>query len=230
MIEEIRARIPSMAAWMESCYGSRPFLNLNDHIIESQCGVQQGDPLGPLGFALTLQPILERIRDELPELKINAWYLDDGTLCGSPDFLAAVIKIVEEDGPVRGLFLNRSKSLLHIPKDADLSLNHLPSEIPVTRGGFLLLGSPVGPPSFCESAVNMRVEKVQESLNRLTDLQRIHRWRVASCDHAFLSRKFPSHSVPAPQAMSFRLLQLLTIPCMMPYPIWLVGPCLHGQG
>lgn len=38
--------------------------------ILSRCGVQ--DPLSPLGFALSLQPIVEKIREEVPGLLINA--------------------------------------------------------------------------------------------------------------------------------------------------------------
>ncbi len=47
MFEEIRARIPSLAPWMESCYGAQSILHLGDEKILSCCGVQQGDPLGP---------------------------------------------------------------------------------------------------------------------------------------------------------------------------------------
>ncbi len=43
MFKEVRARIPSMAAWMESCYGVQPILQLGDHTILRCCGVQQGD-------------------------------------------------------------------------------------------------------------------------------------------------------------------------------------------
>ena len=73
---------------MESCYSSQPLLRLGEDTLLSCSGVQQGDPLGPLGFALTLHPIPERIDEEVPDLAINAWYLDDGTLCGSPEDLA----------------------------------------------------------------------------------------------------------------------------------------------
>ena len=117
MFEEIQTCIPPLIPWMESCYGAQPILHLGDNQILSRCRVQQGDPLGPLGFALTLQPIVERIKTEVPGLKINAWYLDDGTLCGSAVDLAAALSIVEQDGPTRGLNLNRSKSLLYIPDD-----------------------------------------------------------------------------------------------------------------
>ena len=71
MFGKIRSRIPSMAAWMECCYGSQPFLHLDRHTILSCCGVQQGDPLGPLGFSLALHPVIERIKREVPDLLIH---------------------------------------------------------------------------------------------------------------------------------------------------------------
>ena len=58
MFQEVRDRIPSMAAWMEMCYGAQSFLHLGCRTILSCCGVQQGDPLGPLGFALSQQTSL----------------------------------------------------------------------------------------------------------------------------------------------------------------------------
>lgn len=45
MFKEVRARIPSMAAWLECSY--RSYLHFGEHTILSCCGVQQGDPLGP---------------------------------------------------------------------------------------------------------------------------------------------------------------------------------------
>ena len=172
MFQEVRDRIPTMAAWMEMCYGAQSFLHLGCHTILSCCGVQQGDgPLGPLGFALALHPIVEKIHEQVPGLLINAWYLDDGTLCVSATDLHAALTIIEEDGPTRGLHLNRSKSLLHIPTGAPSDTNTLPADIPIVRGGFDLLGSPIGPSSYCEGTVLNRVKKVQEVLARLPDLQ-----------------------------------------------------------
>ena len=171
MFVETRSRIPGISAWMECCYGAQPTLHLGDNTILSKCGVQQGDPLGPLGFALTLHPVIERIHQEVPGLRINAWYLDDGTLVGSPSDLKAALQIIETEGPNRGLHLNRGKSLLFIPAGSDSSLNQLPSDIPITREGFVLLGSPIGSPTFCEAAVGKRVAKVRETLSRLPDLE-----------------------------------------------------------
>ena len=174
MFVEFRRHLPGLSAWMESCYSGQPLLHLGQDIIHSCCGVQQGDPLGPLGFALTLHPIIERIRAEVPSLALNAWYLDDGTLVGPPGDLSAALHIVESEGPSVGLHLNREKSLLFIPSDCDASSSSLPPEVPVVRGGFCLLGCPIGPSSFCEEVLQDRVGRIRESLGVLRDMHDSH--------------------------------------------------------
>ena len=84
MFVEFRRHLLGLSVWMESCYLCQPPLHLGKDSIRSCCGMQQWDPLGPLGFALTLHLIIERIKVEVPTLALNAWYLDDGTLVGSP--------------------------------------------------------------------------------------------------------------------------------------------------
>ena len=68
---------------MEGCYSSQPILYLGKNTILSCAGVQQGDPLAPMGFVLTLHHIVMRIKEEVLDLKMNAWYmyLDNCTLC-----------------------------------------------------------------------------------------------------------------------------------------------------
>ena len=103
MFMEIRRRIPSLSAWIECCYSGQPILRFGQETIRSCCGVQQDDPLGPFAFALTLHPIVERIHEQVPNLSLNSWYLDDGTLVSPPYQLAAALDIVETLGPAIGL-------------------------------------------------------------------------------------------------------------------------------
>ena len=227
MFEEIRSRIPRLAAWMESCYGSQPLLHLGEDTLLSCCGVQQGDPLGPLGFALTLHPISERIDEEVPDLTINAWYLDDGTLCGSPEDLAKALKIIEEDGPSRGLHLNRAKSLLYVPADADISSNPLPPDIPTVQEGFTLLGCPIGPPSFCETTMMKRLKKLQEALDMLPDMKdsQMEATLLRSClalpKVAFILRTTPpSHIAEAIRAFDNSMRDALADLAGGPLPEW----------
>ena len=104
MFEKIQARIPCLAPWMECCYGTQSALNFGDVIIPICSDVQLGDPLSPLGFSLALRPLVESVKVEVPDLNINVWYLDDGTLCGKPADLAAALEIIECCGLSRGLF------------------------------------------------------------------------------------------------------------------------------
>ena len=78
--------------------------------------------------------------------------------------------IIEEDGPARGLHLNWAKSLLHIPECTSPISNSLRADMPITQGGFDLLGSPICPSAHCETVFS-RVRKVEEILARLPDLQ-----------------------------------------------------------
>ena len=115
--------------------------------------------------------LLKRSRArEVPGLLINAWYLDDGTLCGCLDDLASALAIIEAEGPARGLHLNRSKSLLHAVADIPINNPHF-SNIPCVSGGFDLLCTPLGPAADCEATLLKRVHKVLDVLSKLGDLQ-----------------------------------------------------------
>ena len=127
--------------------------------------------MGPLAFSILLHPIIERIQREVPGLLLNAWYLDDGILTGTPADLLSALNIIEDMGPLCGLQLNRSKSLLFLPPGVESSQSSLPSDIPLSSSGFVLLGSPIGPPEFCCESISKRLDKVKESVKLLALLE-----------------------------------------------------------
>ncbi|XP_029655348.1 uncharacterized protein LOC115229063 [Octopus sinensis] len=107
LLEVCKARIPSLLPFIFLSYGNPSLLVAGDSFISSSCGVQQGDPLGPLLFALSVDFVARRIASPL-----NIWYLDDCTIGGPPDIL-----------------LNDLQSLLPALSSIGLEINSLKSEI-----------------------------------------------------------------------------------------------------
>nr|GEW92298.1 hypothetical protein [Tanacetum cinerariifolium] len=91
-------------------------LYYGEHTLWSYQGVQQGDPLGPLLFALVLHPLICKIRDSFI-LSFHAWYMDDGAIIGDTLVVGNVLEIIMQDGPRRGLHLNVNKTKVFWPKE-----------------------------------------------------------------------------------------------------------------
>jgi hypothetical protein len=71
--------------WVEFCYDAHSNLIYGKDIIQSEEGVQQGDPLGPLLFCLAIHPTLTFIRSYLSNHAPSAcspFFLDDGIMSG----------------------------------------------------------------------------------------------------------------------------------------------------
>ena len=56
MLDGVRITFPYLAPWVDSTYGEQSGLWMDSHRIDSQRGVQQGDPLGLLLFSFALIP------------------------------------------------------------------------------------------------------------------------------------------------------------------------------
>ena len=99
---------PGMSLWTQWCYGS-PSVLLYDHhrVIQSTCGVQQGDPLGPLYFCCGIAGLVEKIQKFGP--RYNKWYMDDGGIIAPVGKLVAIWNMLLEESPKLGLELNPAK-------------------------------------------------------------------------------------------------------------------------
>jgi hypothetical protein len=87
--------------------------------IISQMGVHQGDPLAPLGFALAIHPLLERISDLSRGGEGGGFtkgYLDDLSLACCSQSILQILEIIMEEGPALGISINFDKSKLLLGK------------------------------------------------------------------------------------------------------------------
>ncbi|KAI3718009.1 hypothetical protein L1987_69986 [Smallanthus sonchifolius] len=84
------------------------------NLVDRTALLQEGDPLGPLLFALVLHPLVHRIRD-CCKLLFHAWYLDDGTIIGDAKEVAKALAIIKSEGPCLGLELKVKKTEVFWP-------------------------------------------------------------------------------------------------------------------
>ena len=160
-LSEIAAHFPEIYNWVHLCYAHDSILNYDGHEIISSCGVQQGDPLGPLLFAFGLSKLTSQINEHC-KLLMNIWYCDDGVLVGEIDEVQKTLSLVTVEGKKIGLHVNLNKCELHWPNNVDLSI--FDSSIRRTpQAGVDLLGSHIGTKDSLENFLESKVD----SLSRL---------------------------------------------------------------
>ncbi|GJR96990.1 putative reverse transcriptase domain-containing protein [Tanacetum coccineum] len=172
MLREIHLRCPDISRWVEFCYSNLARLYYGEHTLCSCQGVQQGDPLGPLLFALVLHPLICKIRNSFT-LSLQAWYLDDGTIVGDTLVVGKVLELIMEDGPWYGLHLNVDKTEVFWPKEDPRSrlTGVFSSNIARPSHGVKLLGRPSSVDfDFCSQLVMKRVAKTIELMDAVATI------------------------------------------------------------
>jgi len=112
MLTSVFRRVPGLYAYCQSAYSQPPTLFYGSFIISSEEGPQQGDPLGPLLFCNTIQPLLSSLSPEL-----NLDYIDDVKLAGPADTVASDVAEIIQIGSALGLTLNTARCELIARQD-----------------------------------------------------------------------------------------------------------------
>ena len=120
----------------------------------------------------------------MPDLPLNAWFLDDGTLLGNLDQLGAAVDILQEEGPRLGLILSTAASVPPPGKPKSTIWCPTPpeqQEDPLRKGlvfvkeeGVILLGAPLGSVEFEAEHIKRKVEKIKETTALLPLLEDPH--------------------------------------------------------
>jgi len=175
---EVQANFPMLTPWVEFTYGCASHLFIGEESIWSTSGVQQGDPLGPLLFALVLQPVLRKIKD-LNEVVLAA-YLDDLSIVGRPEHLRHALDVMAVECLDRGLHVSETKTVVWgrpgsspVADERDTRLRrHLEGVTVVDGPGVELLGGCVScDPTFVNGVIAKRLDKCFASMDLVLALK-----------------------------------------------------------
>jgi hypothetical protein len=137
--------------------------------LTSQSGVCQGDPCGPLLFALALQGPLEMVREAYPDVRVVS-YADDAHLQGPPEAaIEAFRPLVTATAPI-GLTPSLPKCAAYAQSASTglavasaLGIAHRPE-------GLVAAGTPLGSDAFVETDTRSRAKTVAGLVTALATL------------------------------------------------------------
>ena len=168
MLNTVRESAPSLYSFIHSAYEKPSTLFCGDCTIQSSEGIQQGDPLGPFLFCLTIHPMVKSVESEF-----RIFYLDDGTLGVKVNEVLWDLKLIEEEAAKLGLILNRHKSELIC--DEPLTRNEILEEAPgvqlVSFANAELLGAPIGGAQSTDNIIQGMAARLRLMGERLCLLQ-----------------------------------------------------------
>lgn len=127
-------------------------------LLQSEVGVHQGDPLGPVLFSIVIQKALTRIQKSHPDGTILA-YLDDVFVCGPPGMCIQALADLKASFHEVGLSVCDHKCLAFSSSVPE----NWPESIPHSSQGIDVLGVPIGTDSYIAS----NCHSVMESGNTL---------------------------------------------------------------
>ena len=131
-------------------------------LIKCETGVQQGDPLGPFLFSAALHTAVETTQHAHPLPQI--WYLDDGIVRGTLEFLRRSTLQLETELTQIGLSLNWNKCELY-SIDILTAQEDFPLPPIVDTKLWSYLGAPlVSPAAACISSAKTRSFQVNSQL------------------------------------------------------------------
>ena len=169
MLEEVKDHLPMYYAFIWQMYTAPSHLFFGEHRLSSECGVQQGDPLGPLLFSLVTRRLSAAMISPL-----NCWYLDDGVIGGEIAGVAVDLETVVEEGKAVGLELNMAKCEVFIFGGDDDTRDQTTEEAErlfpgvqfPTASELSLLGAPLLPEAL-ETAIEQKKKTIQRLTSRL---------------------------------------------------------------
>ena len=168
MLVQVKKHLPLAFNFILASYGTPSFLSNNDNIIMSEEGVQQGDPLGPLLFCLTIQPIIAKLKCPL-----NVWYMDDGTLGGEVEHVNQDFITLKEEALKIGLNINEGKCEIFNVNNCP----HFDQMKQINESNFTLLGAPITADAISTSLCSTKI-KMERLLEKLKILPMHYAYKI----------------------------------------------------
>ena len=168
-LRNIRHLCPPLSKILINTYREDVRLFIDGETLLSQEGTTQGDPLAMAMYAIAVNPLIHRLKQDTTK---QIWFADDATAGGKLNNLREWWDCLTNIGPEYGYFPNASKAWLVVKegyKDEATSAFE-GTQVVITEEGQKYLGSAIGKQTFIESYVQRKVTTWIDELERLSSI------------------------------------------------------------
>lgn len=161
MLSAVASSVPEIYRFCHLAYDCSTHLKFSSHVIPSQEGAQQGDPLGPLLFCLSVHPLLLECKSQL-----KLAYIDDITLGGPANIVSEDVAMIKLVGAPKGLLLNDAKceAITTTGQSTDVLLQQF---IQLSPFSATLLGAPLVAGPAMDACLNTHCNDLERAISRL---------------------------------------------------------------
>jgi hypothetical protein len=160
MLSAIQVHVPEIYAFCHLAYKDTSILKFGSQVISSEEGIQQGDPLGPLIFCLTIQPILQKLTSEF-----IVGFIDDITIGGSKESVTEDVNVISHEGIACGVELNTDKC--ECISKSPVSTAPLANFVQLDVNNATLLGAPLSSDAAMDALLDKRLCELSKAADRL---------------------------------------------------------------
>lgn len=189
IMTQVDQAYPDLAPYFMWAYGRSTPIYLSDgrFVGYSETGVRQGDPMGPIYFALGIVTLLKHVADRHNDASPLA-YLDDVTVTGDPMVCLQAYQTIATKCLEFGLQVSSHKSHIwhHDFTFDDNVMDTMAYQPAIAEHGLVLLGTPIGAADYVRNGIVDVMRKRGDVLEALakTDDARVVFPLISSCVNA----------------------------------------------
>jgi hypothetical protein len=162
MLESIKTSIPEIYSFCQLAYNSDTVLKFGNRQILSQEGIQQGDPLGPLLFCLSIHPLLLEFSSPF-----TIGFMDDITIGGPAPLVDNDVSLIRTKGKALGLHLNVDKCEQISKQPTPSTAEAIAQFAHFMPDNSTLLGAPLTQGAAMDTALAKKAEQLLRASERL---------------------------------------------------------------